>query len=146
DLAPPPTPGQAIDSAPATIAERWRNTARAWNERALDRINHKRGRLGMNPIDDVLDYVLTDHTWLAAPAAAPPPAPPPARGRRGPCPAPPHPRPPGVSDGHVGARGSHTPSRGSRSIHRKWRTSHFCRLRQHARCRRRDSSADRRCP
>src|SRR4030095_6080150 len=75
DLAPPPTPGQAADSAPATIAEKWRNTAKAWNERALDRINHNRRRLGMNPIDDVLDYVLTDHTWLAADAAlAPPPA------------------------------------------------------------------------
>jgi vancomycin aglycone glucosyltransferase len=72
DLAPPPTPGQAADSAPATIAEKWRNTAKAWNERALDRINHNRRRLGMNPIDDVLDYVLTDHTWLAADAALAP--------------------------------------------------------------------------
>src|SRR5262249_10088967 len=46
-----------------------------WNERALERINHNRGRLGMDPIDDVLDYVLTDHTWLAADAAlAPVPA------------------------------------------------------------------------
>ncbi len=75
DLAPPPPPGQAIDPARTTIAEQWRNTATAWNERALDRINHNRGRLGMDPIADVLDYVLTDHTWLAADAAlAPVPA------------------------------------------------------------------------
>jgi len=67
DLAPPPPPGHAVDPSLA-IAEQWRNTARTWNERALDRINHNRGRLGMGPIDDVLDYVLTDHTWLAADA------------------------------------------------------------------------------
>ena len=46
-----------------------------WNERALERINHNRLRLGMDPIDDVLEHVLTDHTWLAADAAlAPVPA------------------------------------------------------------------------
>ena len=56
-------------------AEQWRNTANGWNERALDRINYNRGRLRMDPIDDVLDYVLTAHTWLAADAAlAPVPA------------------------------------------------------------------------
>ena len=72
DLAPPPPPGQAIEPAHGTIAERWRNTAKAWNERALERINYNRGRLGMDPIDDVLDYVLTDHTWLAADAVLAP--------------------------------------------------------------------------
>jgi vancomycin aglycone glucosyltransferase len=81
DLPPPSTPpAQTVGPAGATIEEQWRHTARAWNERALDRINHNRGRLGMAPIDDVLDYVLTDHTWLAADAAlAPLPATP---GRR----------------------------------------------------------------
>jgi vancomycin aglycone glucosyltransferase len=80
DLAPPPPPGQAIDPARTTIAEQWLNTAKTWNERALDRINHNRGRLGMSPIQNVLDYVLTDHTWLAAdPALAPAPSTP---GRR----------------------------------------------------------------
>jgi vancomycin aglycone glucosyltransferase len=76
DLPPPPPPGQAAEGAtPASIAERWRNAAKAWNERALERINHNRLRLGMDPIDDVLEYVLTDHTWLAADAAlAPVPA------------------------------------------------------------------------
>jgi vancomycin aglycone glucosyltransferase len=76
DLAPPPTPGQAADvTARASVEEQWRNTARVWNERALERINHNRGRLGLAPIDDVLDHVLTDHTWLAADAVlAPVPA------------------------------------------------------------------------
>jgi vancomycin aglycone glucosyltransferase len=56
--------------APVAIpsTEQWHDTAKTWNERALDRINHNRGRLGMQPIVDVLDYVLTDHTWLAADA------------------------------------------------------------------------------
>ena len=72
DLAPPP-PGQAADAVPlASIEERWRNTARIWNDRALERVNHNRRRLGMDPIDDVLEYVLTDHTWLAADAALAP--------------------------------------------------------------------------
>jgi vancomycin aglycone glucosyltransferase len=76
DLAPPPTPGHAADAATrASIEEQWRNTAKVWNERALERINHNRVRLGMVAIDDVLDYVLTDHTWLAADATlAPVPA------------------------------------------------------------------------
>jgi vancomycin aglycone glucosyltransferase len=76
DLAPPPTPGQAAGAAtPASIEEQWRNVAKVWNERALERINRNRLRLGMDPIDDVLEYVLTDHTWLAADAAlAPVPA------------------------------------------------------------------------
>jgi vancomycin aglycone glucosyltransferase len=76
DLAPPPTPGQAADSITrASIEEQWRHTAKVWNERALERINRNRDRLGMAPIADVLDYVLTDHTWLAADATlAPAPA------------------------------------------------------------------------
>jgi vancomycin aglycone glucosyltransferase len=76
DVAPMLAPGEAIDAARAgSIEEQWRNTARAWNERALERINRNRDRLGLGPIDDVLDYTLTDHTWLAADAAlAPVPA------------------------------------------------------------------------
>jgi vancomycin aglycone glucosyltransferase len=73
DLAPPPTPGQAEDATTrASIEEQWRNTAKVWNERAVERINHNRVRLGMVAIDDVLDYVLTDHTWLAADATLAP--------------------------------------------------------------------------
>jgi vancomycin aglycone glucosyltransferase len=75
DLAPPPSPLQAAEDAPASIEERWRNVASAWNDRALERINHNRARLGLPPISEVLDYVLTDHPWLAADAAlAPVPA------------------------------------------------------------------------
>src|SRR5262245_19419325 len=45
DLAPPPTPGQAAEQdTPASIAERWRDAAKVWNERALQRINHNRRR------------------------------------------------------------------------------------------------------
>ena len=76
DLPPPPVPGQAAEWAtPVSIEDRWRNMAKVWNERALERVNHNRLRLGMDLIDDVLEYVLTDHTWLAADAAlAPVPA------------------------------------------------------------------------
>jgi vancomycin aglycone glucosyltransferase len=68
DLAPPPSPLQPAEDTVASIEERWRNTAKAWNDRALERINHNRDRLGLAPIADVLDYVLTDRTWLAADA------------------------------------------------------------------------------
>jgi vancomycin aglycone glucosyltransferase len=76
DLGPPPIPGQAADATMRpSIEEQWSNTAKVWNERALERINRNRDRLGMAPIDDVLDYVLTNHTWLAADATlAPVPA------------------------------------------------------------------------
>lgn len=71
ELAPPPAPGQA-EATHLSIEERWRNTARAWNERALERVNSNRRRLGLGPIDDVLEYALTDHTWLAADVALAP--------------------------------------------------------------------------
>lgn len=76
DLAPPPVHGGTIiTTGHAGIEEQWRNTAVAWNDRALERINLNRNRLGLDPIKDVLDYVLTDHTWLAAdPILAPVPA------------------------------------------------------------------------
>jgi vancomycin aglycone glucosyltransferase len=38
---------------------------RAWNARALERVNHNRARLGLPAIDDVLAQNLTDHPWLA---------------------------------------------------------------------------------
>ena len=47
---------------------------RAWNERALQRVNANRARLGLSPIDDVLRHVVTASPWLAADATlAPPP-------------------------------------------------------------------------
>ena len=45
---------------------------RAWNERALDRVNGNRARRGLAPIDDVLRYNITEHPWLAADAALAP--------------------------------------------------------------------------
>jgi len=71
ELAPPPTPGQA-EGTHLSIEERWRNTKKAWNDRALERVNANRSRLGLEPIDDVLEYTLTDHTWFAADAALAP--------------------------------------------------------------------------
>jgi vancomycin aglycone glucosyltransferase len=38
---------------------------RSWNERALERVNANRARLGLAPIDDVLRQVITEHPWLA---------------------------------------------------------------------------------
>ncbi|MFN7985088.1 MAG: glycosyltransferase [Vicinamibacterales bacterium] len=73
DLAPPPAPGQpATADTSLSIEERWRQTAEAWNERALERVNRNRDRLGLAPITDVLDYVLTKRPWLAADAALAP--------------------------------------------------------------------------
>jgi len=51
-------------------------TVRAWNERALDRVNENRSRFGLSPIDDVLRHIVTDRPWLATdPALDPPPSP-----------------------------------------------------------------------
>ncbi|MFN7980899.1 MAG: glycosyltransferase [Vicinamibacterales bacterium] len=73
DLAPPPAPGQpATADTSLSIEERWRQTSEAWNERALERVNRNRDRLGLAPIADVLDYVLTNRPWLAADAALAP--------------------------------------------------------------------------
>lgn len=76
DHAPPPAPGTPWQSASADEnVIRWRETAAAWNARALERVNHNRARLGLSAISDVLRYNLTDHPWLAADVAlAPVPA------------------------------------------------------------------------
>lgn len=51
------------------------DSARAWNERARDRVNANRARLGLTPIDDVLRHIVTDHPWLATdPALCPVPS------------------------------------------------------------------------
>jgi vancomycin aglycone glucosyltransferase len=76
DHAPPPAPGETwvAGNAPHN-AQRWTDNLRAWNDRALERVNRNRLRLGLAPIDDVLLYNVTDHPWLAADAAlAPVPA------------------------------------------------------------------------
>jgi vancomycin aglycone glucosyltransferase len=71
ELAPPPLPGQTSGTH-VDIDARWRETKKIWNERSLERVNFNRRRLGLAPIDDVLEYTLTDHTWLAADAALAP--------------------------------------------------------------------------
>jgi vancomycin aglycone glucosyltransferase len=69
DHAPPPGPGQAWATGDAaTNTRRWAENVRAWNERALERVNHNRARLGLAAIDDVLRYNITEHPWLAADA------------------------------------------------------------------------------
>ena len=66
DHAPPPAPGKKWEPGTAEInAQRWADNVRAWNHRALERVNHNRARRGLAPIDDVLRYNLTDHPWLA---------------------------------------------------------------------------------
>jgi vancomycin aglycone glucosyltransferase len=67
DHPPPPGPGEiwALADA-ATHAHRWAAAVRAWNERALERVNHNRVLRGLTPIDDVLRHNLTDGPWLAA--------------------------------------------------------------------------------
>jgi vancomycin aglycone glucosyltransferase len=76
DHAPPPAAGETwVAGNAATHAQRWTDNLRAWNDRALERVNRNRSRLGLAPIDDVLRYNMTDHPWLAADAAlAPVPA------------------------------------------------------------------------
>jgi vancomycin aglycone glucosyltransferase len=39
--------------------------SRAWNERARERVNASRHRLGLPPIEDVLRHIVTDQPWLA---------------------------------------------------------------------------------
>ena len=41
------------------------DNTRAWNARALDRVNANRARLGLASIDDVLRHIVADHPWLA---------------------------------------------------------------------------------
>jgi vancomycin aglycone glucosyltransferase len=41
------------------------DNTRAWNARALDRVNANRARLGLASVDDVLRHIVADHPWLA---------------------------------------------------------------------------------
>lgn len=51
------------------------DNTRAWNARALERVNANRNRLGLQPIDDVLRHIVTDRPWLATdPTLDPSPA------------------------------------------------------------------------
>lgn len=41
------------------------DNTRSWNARALERVNTNRARLDLEPIEDVLRHIVTDHPWLA---------------------------------------------------------------------------------
>jgi vancomycin aglycone glucosyltransferase len=72
-LAPPPAPGQAWEPGrPEENRRRWDENRKAWNGRALERVNANRARLGLKAIDDVLQHVLSDRPWLAADATLAP--------------------------------------------------------------------------
>lgn len=75
DLPPPPPPGQPWEvGEPAENERRWRESAKAWKERSLERVNHNRRRLGLEPVHDVHAHLRTDQPWLAAdPTLAPRP-------------------------------------------------------------------------
>jgi vancomycin aglycone glucosyltransferase len=63
---PPPAAGETWEPGnAATNVQRWADNLRAWNNRALERVNHNRSLRGLAPIDDVLHYNITDQPWLA---------------------------------------------------------------------------------
>jgi vancomycin aglycone glucosyltransferase len=68
DHAPPPAPGQSWRAglAPDEVRRRWAQSFRAWNDRALARVNENRARLGLAPIDDMQSHIFTEQPWLAA--------------------------------------------------------------------------------
>ncbi|WP_320783040.1 glycosyltransferase [Streptomyces sp. CRN 30] len=71
--APPPRPGWA-EPDPGTNDNRtlWELDARNVNAQFGETLNGRRAALGLPPVDDVRDHVLTDRPWLAAdPALGP---------------------------------------------------------------------------
>jgi vancomycin aglycone glucosyltransferase len=71
---PPPGAAEEIDDAAANL-RRWDETRRAWNQRALERVNANRLRLGLPMVEDVLGHIVGERAWLAAdPMLAPAPA------------------------------------------------------------------------
>ncbi|MDB5034220.1 MAG: gtfE [Chlorobi bacterium] len=64
DLAPPGQPAES-EGVEANL-RMWDDTRRSWNDRSLKRVNANRARLGLAPVNDVLDHILTDRPWLAA--------------------------------------------------------------------------------
>jgi vancomycin aglycone glucosyltransferase len=66
DHPPPPAPSQSWQASDAATHLRlWAENHDAWNTRALERVNHNRARLGLEPIADVLQHNITDRPWLA---------------------------------------------------------------------------------
>ncbi len=52
--------------------ELWLRDARRWNDTWLQLLNSKRASIGLAPVDDVRNYILTDRPWLAADKALAP--------------------------------------------------------------------------
>jgi vancomycin aglycone glucosyltransferase len=73
DLPPPGQAGEPEGSG--TNPRMWEEARRSWNERSLERVNANRMRLGLVPVDDVLDHILSDRPWLAADATLGPSTP-----------------------------------------------------------------------
>jgi vancomycin aglycone glucosyltransferase len=67
-----PPSGSVETDGPAATLRMWDETRRAWNARALERVNTNRARLGLAPVDDVIGHILADRPWLAADATLAP--------------------------------------------------------------------------
>ncbi|WP_234544185.1 glycosyltransferase [Streptomyces shenzhenensis] len=69
--APPPRPGWPEPEVPDNRA-RWELDARAVNAEFAETLNRHRASIGLPPVENVRDHVLTDRPWLAAdPALGP---------------------------------------------------------------------------
>jgi len=65
--APPVLPG--LGDKPVTMtdySELWEKDAQRWNMQWKDILNPHRERLGLSPVSDVRDYILTSQPWLAS--------------------------------------------------------------------------------
>ena len=72
----PPPVLRALGDAPVApltdYSELWADDAKRWSDPWAPLLNAQRAKLGLSPIDDVRDHVLTNHPWLAAdPTIAP---------------------------------------------------------------------------
>jgi vancomycin aglycone glucosyltransferase len=71
----PPPGGSFSGPDRSTVLQLWAGYRQGWNRRALDEVNANRGRMGLRPVDDVIDHVLGQEPWLAAdPVLGPAPA------------------------------------------------------------------------
>ncbi|WP_239470664.1 glycosyltransferase [Archangium violaceum] len=64
--SPDHAPGGEPGGDPVANMQRWADESRAWDQRFLELVNDNRRRLGLAPLSDVLNHVLSDEPWLAA--------------------------------------------------------------------------------
>jgi vancomycin aglycone glucosyltransferase len=72
---PPPVLGMLGDTQPPAAADYsvlWARDAQRWNEMWGPSLNTRRASLGLRPVSDVRDYILTARPWLAADATLAP--------------------------------------------------------------------------